>query len=448
MNLIESKTLELKREIKKPERFLQTVVAFSNTSGGDIWIGIDEKTKNIHELSNPKLEEERIANLISDSILPLIVPEIELVSNENKTLIKVTIYPGPSAPYYLKSKGEQNGVYIRVGSTNRIAGAEIIADLERKKTHKSFDEIINLNWRDDMIDVDALKKDLSASSLPLTKIDDTLMNFSLTEKSGNNKCLTNAGMILYGKNRAKFFPQAFIKIATFSGDNKAKLLEMTEFKQYPVEAIEAALHYLKEKTKVNFKFNEAKRKMKYLYPLEALREGVINAVVHADYSHHDGAIKISLFNNRLEIENSGLLNWGLTIEDILSGVSKVRNKVIARYFEKLGLIEQWGSGVQRILESCKEYNLTPPKFEELATHFRLTLFLTPLDSQEIEISDREKQIMSMLKKEAMSTGELAQVLNLSPRGMRTILALMMKKNLIKDTGKNLKDPNKKYLLNE
>jgi len=448
MDYIESKILELKREIKKPERFLQTIVAFANTSGGDVLIGIDEKTKNIVTIDNPKLEEERIASLISDSISPLIVPEIELVKVKNNTLIKVTIYPGPAAPYYLKSQGLQKGVYVRVGSTNRIAGQEIIADLERKKTRKSFDEIIILNSTDELIDRLAFKEDLVTAGLSQLKINEVLTNFSFIEKSGNKKKLTNAGMILYGHKREQFFPEAFIKIAIFADDNKSKMLEMTEFKQYPVKAIEAALNYLKDRTKIGIKFNDAKRKIEYQYPLEALREGLINAVVHADYSHHDGAIKVSIFKNRLEIENSGLLNWGLTIEDILSGVSKVRNKIIARYFEKLGLIEQWGSGVQRILETCKAHNLKPPQFEELATHFRLTLFLTPLDAIQMDVSDREKQIMSLLKKGPMSTHELAKSISLTTRTMRTILAKMMKKKLITYTGTSNKDPHKKYLLQD
>src|SRR5690606_30595320 len=100
-------------------------------------------------------------------------------------------------------------------------------------------------------------------------------------------------------------------------------------------------------------------------PPVAIREAVINAIVHADYAQRGAPIRIAIFDDRIEIENPGLLPFGLTVEDLEEGISKLRNRVIGRVFNSLGLIEQWGSGVQRMMSACREAGLTPPVFEEL-----------------------------------------------------------------------------------
>ncbi|HXN49479.1 MAG TPA: ATP-binding protein, partial [Bryobacteraceae bacterium] len=99
----------------------------------------------------------------------------------------------------------------------------------------------------------------------------------------------------------------------------------------------------------------------------------MNAIVHADYAQQGAPIRLALFDDRIEIENPGLLPFGLTIEDIMQGVSKLRNRVIGRVFHELHLIEQWGSGIQRMTAACVEAGLAAPKLEEIGMHFRVTI---------------------------------------------------------------------------
>ncbi|TVQ29328.1 MAG: AAA family ATPase, partial [Spirochaetaceae bacterium] len=110
-------------------------------------------------------------------------------------------------------------------------------------------------------------------------------------------------------------------------------------------------------------------------PLAILREAVVNAVVHADYSQRGAPIRVSYFDDRIEIENPGILLSGLTVDDILAGVSRLRNRVIGRVFRELGLIEQWGSGMRLIMDQARQLGLPPPKIEELGLRFRLTVYL-------------------------------------------------------------------------
>ncbi len=110
-----------------------------------------------------------------------------------------------------------------------------------------------------------------------------------------------------------------------------------------------------------------------LETIVALREAVINAVVHTDYAQRGAPLRIAIFDDRLEVENRGLLPFGLTVEDLPHGVSKLRNRLIGCVLHALGLIEQWGSGIQRMSAACLDAGPAAPVFEELATRFRVTL---------------------------------------------------------------------------
>jgi ATP-dependent DNA helicase RecG len=116
-----------------------------------------------------------------------------------------------------------------------------------------------------------------------------------------------------------------------------------------------------------------KRTDLWTFPIVAIREAVMNAIVHADYSQHGAPIRVALFDDRLEVENPGLLLVGLTIEDIQKGISKLRNRVLGRVFQELGLAEHWGTGIQRMAAACLDRGLDAPKFEEIGTHFRVAL---------------------------------------------------------------------------
>ena len=118
-------------------------------------------------------------------------------------------------------------------------------------------------------------------------------------------------------------------------------------------------------------------------PLAAVREALVNAAVHADYSQRGGPIRVALFNDRLEIETPGLLPFGLAVEDLSTGVSRVRNKVIARTFKELGFIEQWGSDIGRILDEITAAGLAAPTFEEIGERFRVTFTTTEVDQPKL-----------------------------------------------------------------
>jgi predicted HTH transcriptional regulator len=147
------------------------------------------------------------------------------------------------------------------------------------------------------------------------------------------------------------------------------------------------------------------------------------------------------------LKNPGLLPFGLTIEDIQKGISKLRNRVLGRVFQELGLIEQWGSGIQRMTIACKDRGLDAPRFEEIGTHFRVTL--SAIAHRASTKDARDEAILAALAanlETGLSTSEIAKQIKLSPRTARTRLASLVERGLVTEIGSGPQDPRRKYYL--
>jgi len=176
----------------------------------------------------------------------------------------------------------------------------------------------------------------------------------------------------------------------------------------------------------------------------AVREAVINAVAHADYAQRGAPLRVAIYDDRLEVENPALLPFGLTIEDLSHGVSKLRNRVIGRVFHTLGSIEQWGSGVQRMTSACREMGLPPPRFEELATRSRVTLPTQRVGPPSLD--ERDRSILDALTGgEALLTSEIAEIIGLTPRATRTRLARLVEQGHLRELGTGPQDPKHRYV---
>ncbi len=182
-------------------------------------------------------------------------------------------------------------------------------------------------------------------------------------------------------------------------------------------------------------------------PLVALREAIINAIVHPDYAERGSPIRVAVFNDRIEIENPGVLPLGLTIEDIRKGVSKLRNRVIGRVFHELGLIEQWGSGIQRMTAACQEAGLPAPILEEVGPHFRVVLSTIPTGP--VLLDEKDQTILRLLGDgRGRSTAQIAKAVALSARATRTRLADLAQRGLVVEVGSGPQDPRRQYLCTE
>ena len=175
------------------------------------------------------------------------------------------------------------------------------------------------------------------------------------------------------------------------------------------------------------------RNDKYELPTGAIREMIVNAQVHRNYMDNS-SVQIAIYDDRLEVSSPGSLYGGLTLEEIVCGKSKIRNKVIAEIFNKMDLIEQWGTGIQRIINRAKEYGLPKPEFMEIGETFRVNLYRKKADKKPIKVN-RENLIMAYIKENgSISNMEARQILNLAESTTKRFLKNMVNEGLLLEKG--------------
>jgi len=218
----EGKTLEWKRDLSSPDGVLKTIVAFANTSGGTLLVGVEDRTGHVRGLREPLDAEERLANLISDSIAPRIVPEIEILPWRRTHVVAVQVHPGAARPHYLKAGGPEEGVYVRVHTTNRRADREMVEELRRFARGQAFDEGPMPDLDPEALDFRAASESFAAVR-KLSRRD--LQTLRLVTEHQGRIVPTVGGMILFGRDRGAHFPDAWIQAGRFHGTDKSRILD-------------------------------------------------------------------------------------------------------------------------------------------------------------------------------------------------------------------------------
>ncbi len=450
MNLVdllrrpEGKTLEFKRDLSSPEGILKTVVAFANTVGGVVLIGVEDKTRHVLGVAEPLAVEEKIASLLSDSIAPRLVPDLGVLSWENRYVVTVEVYPSSIRPHHVVREGEAHGTYVRVGSTNRRADAALIEELRRFSRSRCFDEQPMPELSSEAIDFRAA----SGSFAPSRRLERRdLLSLGILTRHQGRLVPTVGGILLFGRERLRSFPDAWIQGGWFGGRDRARILDHAEFKGYPSVAIEQAVNFVRERLRRGADIVHVRRLDRWELPPEAVREAIVNAVVHSDYSQQGAPIRVALYDDRLEVENPGLLPFGLTIEDIRRGISRLRNRVIGRVFHELGFIEQWGSGIPRMMAACRDAGLALPTLEEVGFRFRVTMSSVRVTEPVFDEADR--LILNLLSDgEGWSTAQIAERIGISPRATRSRLAKLVERGAVSEVGSGPHDPRRRYYISE
>ena len=277
INKGESKSLEFKETFPLGEQLSKTIIAFANMGGGKLLIGVsNEKIVTGIKYVDPSEYHDKISNIIHDTVHPLIIPDIYSLSIGDKTIIVVEVYPSPLKPHFLKSKGKGEGTYIRVGATNKKADAEYIQELERQKINISFDEDLCREISSDEFDLNEFRRILSENLKKEISIND-LLNFRLLKKHEDNTSLTNSSMIITGQ-----FEYVRIRCARFKGNEMDIFIDQKDFVGNIFEQLENAMKFLLLNINLHgeLDIDYIHRKDTYEIPPEALREAVINAIVH------------------------------------------------------------------------------------------------------------------------------------------------------------------------
>ncbi len=437
----EGKTLEFKRDLSSPEKLLRSLVAFANTAGGTVLVGVEDKTRRVVGIADVLDVEERIASLVADSIVPRLLVDIEIHPWRAGHVISITVHPGSFLPFHLKKAGPDEGVLIRIGSTNRRADPETIAGLKRFGASETFDEQAVPDLDSEAIDF-RVASECFAPLRTLRRRD--LRTLRMTTSTQGKEVPTIGGLLLFGRDRLRRFPDACVAVGRFEGTTRDRILDTRRLEAVPVRAVSEAIEFVEKHLSRELVIGRLRRSEAWTIPPVAVREAIVNAVVHADYSLRGTPIRVAVFDDRVEIASPGLLPVGLTVEDLRQGVSKVRNRVIARVFQELGLVEQWGSGVPRMLSACRDAGLAEPELDEIGTQFRVILRAATVGARPGDDTDR--RILSLLiGGEGMTTSLIAESMKLSTRAVRTRLGRLVKRGLIAEVGSGPHDPRRRYV---
>jgi ATP-dependent DNA helicase RecG len=391
-------------------------VAFANTAGGRLVLGLKDDHQ-ILGIPQPLDEEERLCSLIADGIAPRLVPNIELVTVEDKTLLLVEVCVSGQRPHWLKAEGPEQGVYVRLGSTNRQADRELIAELRRSVEGPGFDEM-------PMPELSVADLDLVAAGQHFggaRALDEgQLLTLRLLCPYQGRLVPTKGAVLLFGKERLMHFPDAWVQCGRFFGVQKIDIFDHIDIDQPLPKAVDEIMLFLKKHAFRGADLTEIRRKDVWSIPLSILREVVINALVHADYSQRGAPVRVVFLDDRIEVENPGILLPGLTLDDVKQGFSKIRNTVIARVFRELDLIEQWGTGVPRIFAEANLLGLPEPRIEEIGMRVRFSIPLgalgQPLDTSLLRVvggesggeSNMALRILRLLQSSPHSKADIAR----------------------------------------
>ena len=371
----EGRTLEFKRDLSALRAALKTIVAFANTAGGTLVIGRDDDGR-VGGLVDAKKDGERLADAVAESIAPALLPDIEQVDAGGRELLVVHVARWPG-PFYLKAEGPETGVYIRLGSTTRRADPTVVAEMKRADASLAFDQAPCLGAELADIDIDAARRAFErfGREIDLAKF----QSLGVVIRYGRERVPSNGGMILFGTDeaRAHYFPDARIRCARFHGTEKVDFIDRADLDGTVLAAIDGAEKFVARNTRLAARIESLRRQNIPEYPTKEVREALVNAVAHADYGSRGSQIMVAVFSDRIEIQNPGTLPFGMTVDDIRAGVSKIRNPVIARVLHDLDVMEAWGSGYKRMREACEAGGYPLPDWIEFGTVTRTVLLPHP-----------------------------------------------------------------------
>ncbi|MDD4428673.1 MAG: ATP-binding protein [Paludibacter sp.] len=385
----EGRRLELKASLPSKAELAKTIVAFANDAGGEFFLGIQDKPREVIGLEEESLIglEEKISSIIHDQCAPVILPEIIFLNFEGKHLIVTKIHKGSTPPYHLKNKGVDSGTYIRVGSTNRQASPEMIAELERQKQNISFDSELVFRKTAGELNLDSFKELFQEkTNEPLTN--QVLSKLELIKPEQGKVLPTNALVLLSDDEiRKQLFPYAKIECARFKGTVPGNFIDQKTIDiNVGLQAEQAYQFVLRHISQGTTDYTGVYRNDRWEYPIIAIREVIRNAVIHRDYSLTGKDIKIAIFDDKIEITSPGKLMPSVDFSDMESGQSEIRNKILAPVFKRLGIIEQWGNGLKLIKEELQTYPETELSWKEPGIAFRVT-FTNKNYKQQLELQD-------------------------------------------------------------
>lgn len=411
----ESPTVEFKRELT--DAVVHEVIAFANTQGGVLYIGIEDDG-TVTGVPDAHKTLEAVSNKMHDNIqLDILVHlYLEVIELDEKEVIKIAVSRGTRRPYHLKKKGmKSSGVFIRYGTSVTNASEENIRQMIIESDGTNFETMRSI------------KQDLTFEEASHV-FNQAKVKFGAEQQRTlglltDDDYYTNLGLLLSDQCEHS------IKCARYLGNDKLEFQDRKEFSGSILAQVESVYEYLSLNNATSARFVGLNRIETESYPSPALREALVNAVTHRDYSF-SGSTLIHLFQNRIEIVSVGGLVKGLTLEDIDLGISQSRNPMLANVLYRLKWIESYGTGLQRIKESYKE-SLERPYWTTSPNAFVMTL---PKQKRTTPDADENELEHWLSQRSEFTTKELEAYLNKSKGTVRKLIEQLIAERKVTRVG--------------
>lgn len=371
---------------------------------------------------------------LQNSIRPdaTLFAECRAEAMEDKTVIVVTVQRGTARPYYLASKGVRpEGVFVRQGSSTVPASETAILNMIKETSGDRYESARSLNQQ---LTFEAAGAHFKKKEVAFGKAQKKTLHLI-----GEDNTYTNLALLLSDQCVHN------IKLAVFEGSKKTVFKDRYEFTGSLLKQLEDAYAFIDRYNSTRAEFHGLDRIDKRDYPIEALRETLLNSIVHRAYELSPSTL-ISIFEDRIEFVTIGGLMKGISLNDIMLGVSALRNQHLAGVFYRLRLIEAFGTGMPKIAECYSDFT-AKPNIELSDNAFKITLPNTNFhsaESAEFRLNGREKRVLELFEtKENIARKDVEHILGISQATAITLLREMAEKNLLEKIGKG---KNLKYLI--
>jgi len=425
----ETENIEFKEQFT--EEIYKEVIAFANTDGGIIYVGIDD-SGNAVGLGDVDKEYTRITNGIRDAIMPDVTMFVRFTIQENK-VVRITVNEGTNKPYYLKGKGlKPSGVYVRQGTSSASASPEKIRQMIKESDGDNYEEMRSM--------IQELTFSETEKAFEKYGVEFSKEKYRVLGITRNNDSLySNLAMIVSDQCKHT------IKVAVFGDEANTVFKDSKEFGGSVFEQLDKTYSYLTLCNNTVSTFEGLTRIDKKDYPEEAVRESLLNAIVHRDYGF-SGSIIININDREAEFISIGGLLPGLMPDDIRSGISQPRNKNLAEIFHRLRLIESYGTGIRKIFSLYSKCNVQP-RIEVTQNTFKIVLpnmnCAAENICEEISITPQMQLILDYITENGFITDEeVENLLSLKKTRAFIITKQMRELGIIKVDGRG---KSKKYL---
>lgn len=422
MKKMENLTTEFKRQYT--DDIKKTVIAFANTNGGKIFIGIEDDGSviGVKDTDDTML---KMTNAIRDSIKP----DVTLFTNctveeiDGCPVIVLEIQKGTASPYYLSSKGiRPEGVFVRQGASTVPATENAILKMIKETDGDEYEDIRSLNQE---LTFNMAKNEFDYAKLAFGTLQMKTLGIISPDGMYSNLALLISDQCVHT-----------IKMAVFEGTEKTVFKDRHEFNGSIFKQLNEAFDEIDRYNRTRSEFDGLRRVDMRDYPIEAIRETLLNALVHRDYSF-SGSTLISVFDDRIEVISLGGLIKGISYGDIMLGASILRNRKLANILYRLHLIEAYGTGMPKIISSYKDYSMKP-QIEVSDNAFKVTLPNTNVEQaaeRDISLTEKEQAALILFEEKKTATrNEIEAVLEISqPMAVRVVNGLI-EKGLVKRLG--------------